>query len=503
MKRVIVGAGIAAEAYLATLPQSDKSEIMVIGGKRMWSGFAPDKPVGQVPHLNTLPGQTTAPFSMANGRTPEAKANFQTVKDLNNNVGALHKQNEQRGAFVEGKVTEVKRINNQFIITYTDPKTGKSEHVFTDEVVISTGWHPRVLDEKKIDGKLPEGAVLEGSEYISKGAEGKSIILDGGGPTAAWSAVLAIQRQDRSNPNEPKGGVKAWNARSGFNTINLPGEINHMVMEQTADVRTMGIEVDRVRWDKDRQKVEVRYGKNGPKKYCDQFVYTYGNDTDSYLEQLLGASLKNELVPNNADKAKDLDAGQFYQDKTGKLKVIGTHAGKKANWDKLGLPMNAQVPDGIATMVAHARNMNGYVSVKQYEDTTLDCNFNICSRQDLVCLLAAHDVPPKLHDDFVDAVFQARKSKVFGLNPNDVLSAIYLTNEFGKVILPESVDVKGYNQDPTNQLKSITEKDNAQAAEHTKQDKSAAAKANLVEAATAVNAALQNLVEVARTAVTK
>jgi hypothetical protein len=482
--RVIIGAGTAAAVFLKTMV-TEGWETVVVGSDGLWAQL-PDKPMGQPAHLLQLPSQPVPVFQTASGGNEQDLANFLSAKTYQEGVASIvaghrytHKP-ERRVRRISKSLVEVGKVAVWF----------DDSHVLrADQVVVATGIGPQ-KKPPTIQGKPQKvngySQVIEGIEFLEKEEE-RSPKIDrfvyGGGATAAWVAAIAYQ-------HSPRMGWFARPEGSKFSGADLPGIRNEIILSRTQH-RLRSLEsVEKVEVAGELLKIHV-----AEKDYyyvAHQFIYSLGGDNsvtaEGGIHQMIDKDLRDELSPfrdmhgalatlgprlsdENGEKYDDFDPGNghclAWSTESGSLMIVGgatfnvaylTGGAQKA--PMATLPWNAQVPDGIAVIVATVSALNTYIPIKQSvtlgktkkdwadvaikENTT---NINLADNNQLAVLftlmfddwsaaqvnqLVLNVIEARSRTDKTTQRIDKKSPEVFGISPktfHDLVSKIRMTSE--------------------------------------------------------------------------
>lgn len=458
--RVIVGQGTAAEVFRSTLSKADGYDTIVIGPKGLWAALPSSHKMGQTPALLNLPGQPVPVHSVASGRTPGGMAKFMDVNTYQTMLIELSKRNDMKGkmrmvgndiALDQLKVTKIteRQAGGQLLVA-----TSREDVVFlADQVVLATGVGPqRTIPEQSIVGKPDETLgftqILEGVDYLNQKPDcmrGTRVAIYGGSATAAWVAKKANADYEHFMWFTRPGG-------SEFTGCTLPGDRNADVLEETKDKRRLAklIKVEYmpalsshpagIRKKPLRAMLKLHLEEDGVRKVCkvDQLIHSIGSDASGAggLQSLLSQNIQQSLQPL-------VDSNRVLGDGKGVL-AIGSPSSNilivgagTYNLGKLGvnaksapmgeLPTAAQVPDGIAVIVATESALNNFIPFEQDmangQVTESNLNINLADRNQLAVYLALFhpDLSEVSTESIVAEIIRKRSGQdhAFGVSEKD------------------------------------------------------------------------------------
>lgn len=448
--RVIIGQGTATEVFRRTVTPG--YETIVFGDRGLWAGISGHK-MGQPAHLLTLPGQKVPPVVHAQGTSLQGMAGYMDSNTYQAKLLQLSLANDVRDGGVSlpnAKVMEVKREGPSLLVV---GQTAASQRfsICADQVVFANGIGPQKPPDFPIIGtsavNCPFKQIQEGIDYIT-GAPAPtgltSVMVYGGGATAAWVADLALSRQ-------PKHFT--WAARAGgtgFAKAMLPGMRNQMILDKTKDNREE-ITIESITylapgsrtkmWGlKKKPKLELKYktadSAESWYRLLDQFVYSIAGDptAEGSVSRILSNALYNELEPIQ-DRDMVLTEGEGilgWGTPGGEVLVIGAAAfsnlpkyidGNKtsnAPAPMISLPWGSQVPDGIGVAVATISALNNYIPITQVvgEDgsvsvSDVNLNMNLADRNQIACYIAVFypDLAPGSANAAVEEIITLRSQR--------------------------------------------------------------------------------------------
>ncbi|GGC13432.1 hypothetical protein [Pseudoduganella buxea] len=304
---VVIGTGISATAYLASL--SHRLEVSkILGQQDLWHRLSPDHAMGQPAHL--LTGNVVPPPQ--NSNLPGENAAFMLA-------GAFAR-------FLDGQLTNyggvriadsvVDRITRQakngYIVKYI--VHGQRGEVTCDRVVIATGPGPSrplmVEDSGKlgVDVSNASKLIVKGVDFLEEGwqypdgghCQGKHVAVYGGSATAAWVVEMAYLRQMvvASWFTRPGDGADKWNGEKRFAQAFPPGGRNIEVGKRSSGVRRVRQLVG-VTEQSGRLVLEFQDEGGRCTEAVDLLVYALGAGHTEHagVSAMLDESIKKALVP--------------------------------------------------------------------------------------------------------------------------------------------------------------------------------------------------------------
>jgi hypothetical protein len=458
--RLIVGQGTAAESFRATAdPQGWHT--VVVGPRGLWAVLPQAHRMGQPAHLLQLQGQPVPGFQTANGQTPAGLNQFLDVATYQQGLLALAQANDAqdppRPVTVHGalmnlpqcRVTYISRGPASFVLVTLAGPNNAHKVLMVDQVVICSGIGVQQTPQSagiQVVGQPPaQNMIFDGIDYLTAPAlpNGAEVVMYGGGATSAWVADMARARNPRS---------LTWIARpggSGFNGCVLPGHRNFQVMQATANNRIRAI-VQQVSFLPAMQrsgrqlrgaKVRVQIQQDGRQRVllADQFIYSIGGDLagPQSLRQLIAPNLLAEVAPIR-------DSGRVVSDGTGvvalgtstrSLLIVGAatynitapHLQNRQAAPMVELPLNAQVPDGIAVAVSSVSALNNRIGMRQLNNGQVvqnTININTGNRNEIAALVATRypDLAAPVANVVVEAIigWRSAANRQFGIDPADL-----------------------------------------------------------------------------------
>jgi hypothetical protein len=458
--RMIIGQGTAAESFRATAdPQGWHT--VVLGPRGLWAVLPQEHRMGQPPHLLQLPTQAVPGFQTADGQTLAGLNRFLSVANYQQGLQALAQANDVRlqaqPVMVGGRQMNMERCRVTHIgqvgqgpaarvsVTTTQPDLTW----FPDQVVICTGIGVQQTPQSagiQVMGQPPvQNMMLDGIDYLAAPAlpQGAEVVMYGGGATSAWVADMALSRHPRS---------LTWIARpggSGFNGCVLPGHRNFRVMDATQNNRIRATvqqisflpEMQRGGQLLRRAKVRVQIQQDGRQRVllADQFIYSIGGDLTGpqSLRQMIDPQLLAHIAPIT-------DHGRVVSDGTGvvalgtpsrSLLIVGAATynftspqfQNKQPAPMAELPLNAQVPDGIAVAVSSVSALNNRIGMRQRNNGQVvqnTININTGNRNEIAALVATRypDPAAPIANVVVEAIigWRSAANRQFGIDPADL-----------------------------------------------------------------------------------
>jgi hypothetical protein len=418
--RVIIGRGTAAEVFRATRPSEGYLTIL-LGERGLWATQGPKRRMGQPPHLLALPKRPIPAFQVADGRTRQGLRRFIDVQSYQSELEALSLANDYQALNSGGfdfhlqncTVQSVSRSAGKMVVQTQNPALT----IEADQVIIASGIGPQRKPDfpypnnaPLIDGKYPR--IVEGLTYLrDPGPDKGHVMVYGGGATAAWIADLVYTKCDKM----------LWAARSNFDPAQLPGNRNYMILQAAREENLMRLGTVKGVSYVEPAPLSCKIQALGvapadPKLFVymtlrsgqevvytvDQFIYALGGDQDEdgAIRRLLSPNLLNSIRPMY-DKNRVLggsDGVLAWATEDEKLLIIGastynftpSNVTPKAVAPMSSLPRNAQVPDGIAMIIASVAAMNNFIPIQQSSSgQVLECklNLNTCDRNQLAAYL--------------------------------------------------------------------------------------------------------------------
>lgn len=447
--RLIIGAGVSAAVFLNT--SSDGYKTVVVGEDGLWAKLV-EHSMGQPAHLLHLPGSPPPSFTVANGEMN--LDNFlssgvfqQGVSKIVN--GSRYGHNPSR---------KVRRISKSLTQPGNYVAWFDTTHaLIVEKIVIATGIGAQRQPPKIIGTPAPGieySQVIEGIRFLEN-AEQQIPNIDraiyGGSATAAWVVDIASKHSPKMN----------WFARPSGNKFAgavLPGARNAKIIElcETHDLRLLK-EVTEVEYVGERLHIHVK-GED----FCyiaDQFIYSLGGDDNptvtDHIYQVMDPDIRDDLYPildtsgaldsqrksvlalGTSDKGVIIVGAATYNLTALTNSALGEPAPTKKNPAPMEhLPWNAQVPDGIAVVVASISALNHYIPIKQrlthnykniyqeYAITENNTNINVADANQLAVLftLMFDELAANQINDLVKLTTTARSkitkgsTEVFGLS---------------------------------------------------------------------------------------
>lgn len=456
--RLIIGAGVSAAVFLNT--SSDGYKTVVVGEDGLWAKLV-EHPMGQPAHLLHLPGSPPPSFTVANGEM--SLDNFLSSGVFQQGVSEIVKGSR----YGHNPSRKVRRISKSL----TQPGNyvawfDTSHALIVEKIVIATGIGAQ-RKPPKITGTPAPGVeysqVIEGIEFLEDEEQQVPNIdraIYGGSATAAWVVDIASKHSPKMN----------WLARPGgseFTGAVLPGARNAKIIKlcETHNLQLLK-EVTEVEYVGERLHIHVK-----DEDFCyiaDQFIYSLGGDDNptvtDHIYQVMDPDIRDDLSPI-------LDASGALGTQYKSVLALGTSdngvmivgaatynftamtvnptSGKPVPTKKKPAPMahlpwNAQVPDGIAVVVASISALNHYIPIKQrltlnyqntyqeYAITENNTNINLADANQLAVLftLMFDELSANQVNDLVIRTIMARSRKtkgsteVFGLSKRDFYNLI-------------------------------------------------------------------------------
>lgn len=455
--RLIIGAGVSAAVFLST--SSDDYKTIVVGEDGLWAKLV-EHPMGQPAHLLHLPGSPPPKFTVANGEM--SLENFLSSGVFQQGVtetvnGSRYSHNPSR---------KVRRISKSLTQPGNYVAWFNTTHaLIVEKIIIATGIGAQRKPPSVKGTPAPDieySQVIEGIEFLEQEEQQVSGIdraIYGGSATAAWVVDIASKNSPKMN----------WFARpkgSEFTGAVLPGSRNAKIIElcESHNLKLLK-EVTEIEYVGKRLHIHVR-----DEEFCyiaDQFIYSLGGDDNptvtDHIYQIMDPDIRDDLTPvldesgalgrqyksvlalANSDKGVMIVGAATYNftslafNSSGELRPT-----KKKPAPMAHLPWNAQVPDGIAVVVASISALNHYIPIKQrltlnyqntyheYAITENNTNINLADANQLAVLftLMFDELSANQINDLVMRTIAARSIKnkdsvdVFGLNKRDFYNVI-------------------------------------------------------------------------------
>lgn len=457
---IVIGTGISATAYLATVagPMRDTE---VLGGQDLWRRMAPDHRMGQQPALlmgNVLQG----PRYFGATPTPDSRS-FLTA----GRFADLLDQELRRSHAVHIPDSLVTKVSSHPESGYVVAGAidGRPFAKRCAHVVMALGPGPsRELTQVPVDGGTAAvgsfgGRVVGGTDFLSPlwqppaDIEGVPIVaVYGGSATAAWAVEQACMRDHY---------VVKWFTRPGgseFNEAFPPGNRNDAVERRTEFVRELAtlIHVERTDWygaaspllltleDKDKVRSLVA---------VDILVFALGSThlkTRGGIPTIVDAPLHEQLFAYYDHNRTISDAACLLAIGTAdrSLMIVGSSMHSQAGFPALNgmsiltprhqnalhmlssyaeinqtLPPAARPPEGIAMVMVGIEALNDYMPVTPTTrvanefDLAWNINFNTSNRNQIAAFLAhKSDLEPFAADLAVVLIVWLRSIITLGLS---------------------------------------------------------------------------------------
>lgn len=384
--RLILGAGTTAATYLSFFPPQPGEKVGVIGMPDPWSRRGEHR-MGQPPHLLMLPlaephrAAAFPPHSTQTTTVAEDAVDPPSDPFLRSDAFA------EQIAFPEVKyrrarVGAVTRISEGLKVSY-EYEGGARKFLHALKVVVATGpGAPR--GTQLYDDTAPPGVFRTGDAYLDENVaddiRGKSVMVQGGSATAAWSVEKALRSgagrvywihraqgqvdlETRFEDAFPAGKRNDW-------LKELEARTDRVVRHLAEPVAT--------RWTGAALEVRFKDDKIQPIQ-VNQFVAALGaGATADYL-----GAIRDELVPivdTEGHLHTDADCVLAYTDPRQQVLVIGAGifrlpGGKDSSLYVKGneyLPTAARPPEGIPTIIATLATLCRYL--QKSKSAWLDIN---------------------------------------------------------------------------------------------------------------------------------
>lgn len=384
--RLILGAGTTAATYLGFFPPQSGEKVGVIGMPDPWSRRG-DHRMGQPPHLLMLPlahpqrapefpPHSTQTATVADDAADPPSDPFLRSDDFARQQIALPDVKYRRAW-----VASVTRIPEGLKVSY-EYESGAKKYLYARKVVVATG--PGAPREASIyDETAPPGVFHTGDAYLDANVaddiRGKSVMVQGGSATAAWSVEKAL-RSGAGHVywiHRPQGQD---DIESRFGDAFPAGKRNDWLKEferRTERVTRHLAEPVSTQWSKGELVVAFK-GNAIPPIRVHQFVAALGaGATADYL-----GSIRDELVPivdTDGHLHTDADCVLAYTDARQQVLVIGAGIfrlpGKDSSLYVKGneyLPRAGRPPEGIPTIIATLATLSRYL--QKSKSAWLDIN---------------------------------------------------------------------------------------------------------------------------------
>ncbi len=476
---VIIGTGISATAYLASL--SHQLEVSkILGQQDLWHRLSPDHAMGQPAHL--LTGNVAAPPQQGNAQGENTAFML---------AGAFARfLDAQLAKYSEVRVADsvVHRITRQatkgYVVKYI--VHGQHGEVACDRVVIATGPGPSrplmVEDSGKlgVDVSNASKLIVKGVDFLEHGwtypnggqCEGKHVAVYGGSATAAWVVEMAYIRKMvvTSWFTRPGDGAQAWDREKRFAQAFPPGGRNIAVAEQSATVRKVR---QLVGVTEQSGRLVLAFQDEGGRcaEAVDLLVYALGagHTGQAGVSAMLDESIKKALVPYYDRNFAISTAPAILAVGTGdgSLMIVGSAMSSTAgfNFGKISvpgykkdlmddlvsytsisksLPPAAAPPEGIALVMAGIEALNHTLPATPTElgnyvgkggpstyatKAAWTINFNTANRTQIAAYLTdAYGLPPVPVNLAAALIVRIRSqpNHVLGLTGRQVHALIYL-----------------------------------------------------------------------------
>lgn len=243
---IVVGTGISAAAYLATM-RRQLGQVRVLGGAHLWERMAPDHAMGQPAPLlrgNLLSGSRQYADPARDGFMSSRAFEQLVTEQIHRNAYCQ---------FPGSMVTEIRRVtSNGYKYRLSVDYDGARYFFFCHRLILASGPGPARPLTIGDDGSLEvnpaafAGHVVGGNDFMEpnwrspwRDTRGKVVAVYGGSATAAWAVELAALRGMRVACwfTRPGSGGGAWDADARFRDAFPAGGRNAEVQRDYQNVR--------------------------------------------------------------------------------------------------------------------------------------------------------------------------------------------------------------------------------------------------------------------------
>ncbi|MBF9266492.1 hypothetical protein [Paracidovorax cattleyae] len=450
----VVGGGTAALTYLSTANlDSMFTHVVVIGDLGYWNRVG--HRLAQPHHILALPHEESAGFidpgrhdALNNLLPHDDRSAYVHSRDYQARLAKLGEytgdmlRSQGRKVFFTGGIS-VEKISKEQGTGYRIATTGPGPSVLGHKVVIATGAAPA---RRLADHLLPEGSaaqlpqILGYDDVLTPGMaeriQGKSVMVYGGGPTAAWAMEVAKQH----------AGSSTWVARNGFGVAEAAGPRVGAIIEGSRDCQIQG-EIDAIRCldsgdapGGQRLRVDVSgkaQGEASEKRSLDVDYLVNSTGQDAYaaggLHDILSDAIKEDLRPipdrNRVSGVPETMLG--FGTRSGDLQIIGAaaasyqDAGRGLKPGRLAsetLPRSGKIGITIGGVVASVAALTDYMPMRQDPATgalrVTGLNLHVMNATQLAVYLtgAYPAASAERINTTVEEYLQARSHTEFGLS---------------------------------------------------------------------------------------
>ena len=249
MRTLVVGTGISAAAYIATINQDLGAEY--IGGPYLWQGMPQDHTLDHPKNL--LVGNLLGNSQDRKVNTPPQVSSDFLVKDFVNLVEAVLNQAKPFWA-PDTTVVSITRVSDGYSVGLSIPEIGPVS-ISVDQVILANGTGPAYIptvpgdsnQEINIPVESYKGHVIAANDFLSPQwsppdngkCEGKTVAIYGDSVITSWVAEQAHIRGMKVVLwfTRPGSGNEAWNANARFKEAFPPGSPNTKVQADFDNVR--------------------------------------------------------------------------------------------------------------------------------------------------------------------------------------------------------------------------------------------------------------------------
>ncbi|ABM31657.1 hypothetical protein Aave_1060 [Paracidovorax citrulli AAC00-1] len=449
----VVGGGTAALTYLSTVDLDSRfTHVVVVGDQGYWNRVG--HRLAQPHHILALPHEDSAGFvdpgrhdALRRILPHDDRSAYVHSRDYQARLARLGQytrgllESQGRKVLFAGGVS-VGKITKSDGAGYRIATNAAGPAVVGHKVVIATGAAPaRSLANHLLPDKstrdLPH--ILGYDDILAPGAaeriQGKSVMVYGGGPTAAWAMEVA----------KGHAGSSMWVARNGFGVAEAAGPRVGAIIEGSRDCQIRG-EIEAIRplgsgeaGGEPRLRVVVASetsGKAVERKSVDVDYLVNSIGQDAYapggLHDVLSADIKAELQPipdrNRVSGVPGTMLG--FGTETGDLQIIGAAAAsyqdasrglKPGRLASETLPRSGKIGITIGGVVASVAALTDYMPMRQNPATgemkVTGLNLHVMNATQLAVYLtgAYPDAPAERINTTVEQYLAARSCTEFGL----------------------------------------------------------------------------------------
>lgn len=310
---IVIGTGISATAWLASLRGRD--HVTVMGGSHLWQQMDPQHQMGQPAPLltgNLLPGPRRL--------LPQDRGTFMLSRDFARIVDATlrHHHHARIPSSLVTRILPVQIADYRYVVEVA--VQGVPYRFLCHNVVVALGPGPsRALTVKRggededVNVGAMQGRVVGGTEFLSPTwrmpgggtGENRTVAVYGGSATASWAVEQAEIRGMvvRSWFTRPGSGASAWDAGARFRDAFPAGNRNQGVQQRFANIREVRklVRVQLLEPMVGTPCIAITFeGQDGETRVeiVDLLVYALGADHlgEGGIREMIGGDLHNRLV---------------------------------------------------------------------------------------------------------------------------------------------------------------------------------------------------------------